>query len=406
MSRPTSSLASRQVHTSWFVAVLSILIGFSPLAIDMGLPAMPAMAQAFEATQAEIQLSLSAYMVGFCISQVLWGPLGDWLGRRVPVSGGILLFVIASAGCALSSGPHELAAWRFVQAIGAGAAPVLARAMVRDVYAQDEAARTLSLMMLIMSGAPMIAPLIGAQLLIHISWQAIYWCLAVFGCIALVALWTVPETLPPDKRHAHSLRDVAAGYVPLFKSPMFLSYAISSTCFIAALLTYVAATPFVYIEYFGLPAQYYGVLFAANIIGMTIFNLVNRRLVRMIGSQRALQWGAITCGFAGVVLAICGVTGAFGLAGIAVPLFVFLSMNGLVTANAMAGAMSAVPGTAGTASGLSGAMQYGAGALLSWLVGVLADGTPSPMVLAIAVMGLGSVLFACVMPRWLHHKNG
>lgn len=401
MTRSPSKLASLTVSSSWFVAVLSILIAFSPLAIDLYLPALPSIANALDASEAEIQLSLSAYLIGFCASQFLWGPLGDWLGRRGPITAGITLFIIGSVGCAFSTTAHELAGWRFVQAVGAGSPPALARAMVRDVYTQDEAARTLSLMMLIMGAAPMVAPLVGAQLLLWVGWQSNFWFLAIFGVIALIALWTIPETLPAAKRRARNWRQVALSYSPLLRSGRYLSYALTGTCFSGAMFTYIAGTPFVYIEYFGVPPEYFGLLFGINVAGMMVFNVVNRHLVKRIGSQRALQWGATGCSVAGLVLAACGITGAFGLAGIVVPLLVFLSMNGIVAANAMAGGMSAVPGTAGTAAGLSGSLQYGAGALLSWLLGVVADGSPGPMVLIIAVMGLGCFFFACIMPGWL-----
>jgi DHA1 family bicyclomycin/chloramphenicol resistance-like MFS transporter len=397
-----ASLSDRQsspVHPHWLAIVLSSLMAFAPLAIDMYLPALPAIGRDLAATPAAVQLSLSSFFLGFGVGQLVWGPLGDRFGRRGPIVAGIALYIVGCVACALTSDADHLVLWRFVQAFGACAAPVLARAMVRDLFPQDQAARMLSLMMLIMGIAPMVAPLLGGQVLLWSGWRVIFWGLAAFGLIVLAGLYTIPESLSADKRRRAGIADMVAGYFRLLGNRAYMAYTLSGAFFTGGMFTYIAATPFVYIEFFGISPQLYGFVFGINVVGMMIFNMVNRRLVLAIGSDRALVIGSLACATFGLTLAALGATGSFGLLGIVVPLFLYLAMMGLVGANAMAGAMSVVPGMAGAASGLAGTVQFGAGAAASALVGWLSDGTPVPMVLVIGVMGVGCALSALALPR-------
>lgn len=391
--------AGRPSGVRWFTLVLATMMSFAPLSIDMYLPALPEIGRQLAASPAAVQMSLSTFFLGFGLGQLAWGPLGDRFGRRLPIAAGIALFLVGCVGCALATDATQLAGWRFVQALGSCAAPVLARAMIRDRYDQDEAARTLSLMMLIMGVAPMAAPLIGGQVLAHFGWQAIFVGLAGFGLLALAGLFTIPETLPADGRRSLNPAATLSGYARLLGSRRYMAYALSGAFFFGAMFAYIAGTPFIYIEYFGVRPQLYGFLFGLNIAGMMLFNVVNRRLVQRIGSDRTMRLGALGCALFGIVLAVVGGSGAFGLAGIVVPLFAFLSMSGLVGANGMAGAMSVVPGMAGTASGLAGTLQFAFGALTSAAVGWTADGTPLPMVAIIGVMGLCCALAAFSAPR-------
>src|SRR3954453_9742836 len=199
-SHGRGSSVNSPLHPHWLAVVLSSLMAFAPLAIDMYLPALPAIGRDLAAMPAAVQLSLSSFFLGFGVGQLVWGPLGDRFGRRGPIVAGIALYIVGCVACALTSDADHLVLWRFVQAFGACAAPVLARAMVRDLFPQDQAARMLSLMMLIMGIAPMVAPLLGGQVLVWSGWRAIFWGLAVFGLIVLAGLYTIPESLSADKR--------------------------------------------------------------------------------------------------------------------------------------------------------------------------------------------------------------
>ncbi|WP_084165083.1 Bcr/CflA family multidrug efflux MFS transporter [Skermanella stibiiresistens] len=388
----------RPVNPHWLAIVLSSLMAFAPLAIDMYLPALPEIGRGLNATPATVQLSLASFFLGFGSGQLVWGPLGDRFGRRSPIVIGIVIYIAASFGCALTNDADHLVLWRFVQAFGACAAPVLARAMVRDLFPQDQAARMLSLMMLIMGIAPMVAPLIGGQILVLLDWRAIFWGLAAFGLVVLLALFSIPESLPSAQRRRVGIGAMVMGYLRLLGNRSYMAYTLAGAFFTGGMFTYIAATPFVYIEYFGISPQIYGFLFGMNVIGMMAFNIVNRRLVTLIGSDRALLYGSIGCAVFGVALAVLGGTGSFGLLGIVVPLFLYLSMMGLVGANSMAGSMSVIPGMAGAASGLAGTVQFALGALASALVGWLSDGTPAPMALVIGGMGICCALSALALP--------
>jgi DHA1 family bicyclomycin/chloramphenicol resistance-like MFS transporter len=252
---------------------------------------------------------------------------------------------------------------------------------------------------MIMGVAPMVAPLLGGQVLVWSGWRAIFWGLAAFGLIVLAGLYTIPESLPREQRRRVGIAAMVGGYFRLLGNRAYLAYTLSGAFFTGGMFTYIAATPFVYIEYFGVSPQLYGFVFGINVVGMMIFNMVNRRLVLAIGSDRALVLGALACAMFGLTLAALGATGSFGLLGIVVPLFLYLAMMGLVGANSMAGAMSVVPGMAGAASGLAGTIQFGVGAAASALVGWLSDGTPTPMVLVIGMMGVGCALSALALPR-------
>lgn len=379
--------------------VLTTLMAFGAISTDMYLPALPALSTAFHVGQDRAQLTLSFFLLGFGLGQLIWGPMGDRYGRRYPVMAGIALHLIGSAGCALSGSIDQMIAWRFIQAFGACAAPVLARAMVRDLYGREQSARMLSILMLVMGVAPLVAPLLGGQVLLFGNWRDIFWVQAAFGLVGLFGVITVAETLPPQKRT--SLRVVGAmfSYVELITNARFLGYALIGGAFYAGIFAYLAGTPFAYIAYYHVPPQFYGLLFALNIAGMMVANLVNSRLVLKLGFDKLLRIGTIIAAAAGTAVAIAGFTGFGGLLGLVCAVFFFVSMLGLVTANAMAGALAAFPHRAGTASALAGAVQFASGALSSAAVGWFADGTPWTMAWIMAAGGLCALSASLLLVR-------
>jgi DHA1 family bicyclomycin/chloramphenicol resistance-like MFS transporter len=375
-----------------FIATLGMLMAFGPMGVDIYLPALPTIAQAFGIGQDSVQWSLSAFFLGFGIGQIVWGALGDWLGRRGPIAAGILLYAAGCIGCSLSDGIVTLSFWRFAQAFGACAGPVLARAMLRDIYQRDRAASMLSMMMLVMGIAPMIAPLIGGQILLLSGWRTIFWAQAVFGAAALAGLMALPETLPPERRNKTDLMGMLTGYGRLLADRRCLGYAFCSAFIYAGLFAYVSGTPFVYIELFGVRPENYGYLFAINIVSMILVNTMNSRLVLRYGTDRMLRIGSFTAAFFGLVLLAIALTGFAGLAGIAGGLFLFMGMTGMVGANASAGAMSTHPELAGSASAMVGMLQFALGGVAGAAVGFFADGTAVPMaavIAGVAVVGLG-----------------
>jgi DHA1 family bicyclomycin/chloramphenicol resistance-like MFS transporter len=379
------------------LAILSLLMGFASISTDLYLPAMPAMALALEASQGAIELTISGYLIGFSLGQLFWGPIGDRYGRRIPIATGIVLFVIGSAGCALSGTAGEMIFWRVVQALGACSGVVLARAMVRDLYEGDRAAQMLSVLMSVMAIAPLLGPILGAQILALSSWQAIFWTLVGVGVITLALLFLLPETLSPARRNREPLGRAIGDFVLLIGQRRLIGYAGAGGFFYGGMFAYIAGTPFAYINYHHVSPQHYGLLFAVGIIGIILTNYLNARLVMRIGSVRLLRWGATGAAFAGIVAAINATMGWGGLPGLAAPLITFVGFTGFIVANSIAGALESFPERAGAVSALIGTLQYGTGILGSALVGALANGSPSPMAWIIALSGAGSALCAWLL---------
>jgi DHA1 family bicyclomycin/chloramphenicol resistance-like MFS transporter len=295
----------------------------------------------------------------------------------------------------LATDAVHMVGWRIVQAVGACAGVVLARAMVRDLYAGNRAAQMLSTLMTVMAIAPLVGPILGAQILAIAGWRAIFWTLVVVGILTLAALRALPETLPSARRNAEPMRQALARYGALVRDRRLMAYAAAGGFFYAGTYAYVAGSPFAYITYHHVPARLYGLLFGAGIIGIMATNMINARLVTRLGSRTLLVAGTSAAALAGVLLALAARTDWGGLAGLVLPLFLFVSATGFIVANSIAGAMAGFPERADAVSALVGAIHYGSGILGSALVGLFADGTPWPMGWIIAVSGLGSV--ACAL---------
>ncbi|MFG1402462.1 multidrug effflux MFS transporter [Xanthobacter sediminis] len=380
------------------LGTLSALMGFASISTDLYLPAMPAMSRALGADAGLIELTVSGYLIGFSLGQLLWGPVSDRHGRRLPVAIGMVLFIIGSAGCALSFDAWTMIGWRMVQAVGASAGVVLGRAMVRDLYSGYRAAQMMSTLMTVMAIAPLAGPIVGGQILVLAGWHAIFWALVGVGLATLVAVLRLPETLPADRRNREPLGGALGRYGTLLRHRRLLAYAGAGGFFYAGMFAYIAGTPFAYISYHHVPADLYGLLFALGIVGIMATNLANARLVARFGIDRLLTAGTMVAAGAGVLLAFSAWFGWGGLWGLVVPLFAFVSATGFIVANSIAGALADFPERAGAVSALIGAIHYGSGILGSALVGAFADGTPWPMGWVIALTGIGSLLCMRLLP--------
>ena len=377
----------------WYLlAVLSLLMGFASISTDLYLPAMPEMGRSLHTDSGMIELTISGYLVGFSLGQLVWGPISDRYGRRPSIAAGLLLFIIGSAGCALAGHFGAMIGWRMIQALGACASVALSRAMVRDLYTGDRGAQMLSLLITVMAVMPLIGPLVGGQIVIFSGWRAIFWLLVAIGLLTLVALYTIPETLPAQRRNPESLSRALLRYAELFGQRRMLGYLGAGGFLYAGMFAYVAGTPAVYISYYHVPAQHYGFLFALGIIGIMAANLLNVRLVVRLGYKRVLFSGTVLAMYAGLLSGLAAYTGWGGLWGLVIPLFLFASTTGLIVSNSITGALADSPTRAGAVSALTGAVQYGSGVIGSALVGLLADGTPWPLGMVIGLCGLGCLL--------------
>ena len=390
--QPTPSPST--ARSPWILAILSLLMAFASISTDLYLPAMPAMQATLGASAGAVELTISGYLVGFSLGQLFWGPIGDRLGRRLPIALGLLLFVAGSAGCALAANAPVLVIWRAVQAAGACASVVLARAMVRDLYEGGRAARMMSTLMTVMAIAPLVGPSVGGLILKLWSWRAIFWVLVIVGLATLAALYTLPETLPVHRRNNEPLHRALTRYGALLQNPRLLGYLGSGGFFYGGMYAYVAGTPFAYIDYHHVSAQHYGLLFGVGIVGIMTTNLLNARLVGHFSSDSLMRAGAAVAALAGITVVLTAHMRWGGLMGLVIPLFVFVSATGFIVANAITGALNTLPQFAGTVSALVGSTHYGAGILGSALVGAMADGTPIPMSMVIAVFSVGSAVAA------------
>lgn len=397
INQDQSLRAEEADHGLHVLAILSVLMGFASISTDLYLPAMPTMVHALGTTIGTMDLTVSGYLIGFSIGQLFWGPISDRYGRRLPVAIGLVLFIIGSGGCALAGSGESLIIWRIVQAAGACASVVLARAMVRDLYEGPQAARMLSVLMTVMAIAPLLGPIIGAQILALFGWRAIFGLLGVIGLLTLAALFTLPETLPDTQRNPEPLGKAILRYRDLLRHRRLLGYMGAGGFFYAGMFAYIAGTPFAYITYYHVPSGLYGLLFGAGIVGIMLTNILNGRVVAWVGSDRTLQWGTAITALSGLFAGCLAWTGWGGLWGLVLFLLVFASMAGFIVANAIVGAMADFPRQAGAVSALVGATQYGSGVFSSALVGLLADGTPWPMGLIIALCGVASLASALTL---------
>jgi MFS transporter, DHA1 family, multidrug resistance protein len=384
------------------ILVLGTLTAFGPLSIDMYLPGLPAIAADLGTDAAAVGLTLSLFFVGLALGQVFYGPLSDRLGRRAPLLFGCTLYTLASIGCALAPSIGVLIAMRFVQALGGCAGMVVARSVVRDRFEQQDAARVFSWLILVMGLAPITAPLIGGQLLAVSGWRAIFWLLAGFGlvCLALV-LFFLPETLPAERRVRAGLGEVFRVYGGLLADRHFLGFALAGGLVSAAMFAYIAGSPFVVIELYGVSPQQYGWIFGTNALGLIAASQLNRRLLASYEGTTILRGALTLAAGASVVLVLVAATGFGGLGGLLAPLFVCIASGGLVGPNATAAALAPHGRIAGSASALLGALQFAVGAASGALVGLLHNGSALPMAGVVALCCIAALASYLLLIRGL-----
>lgn len=374
------------------IVLLAALVAFGPLSIDMYLPSLPLIAEDLGAVQSDIQLTISSFLIGLFIGMLFYGPLSDKLGRRPLLLAGISLYLVASVACVLASSAQWLIALRFLQALGAAAASVLARAIVRDLFPISEAARVLSLMHLVTMIATLIAPLVGGYLILLAGWRALFVVLFIFALVVLAfCVWKIPETHHGSSRGT-SFAAVYKAYGNILLQPVAVGYILCMSLTFAGMFAFITASPFVYIDYFGVSPQTYAWLFSMNIGGIIVLVSLNARYVGQWGTQRLLWLGASLAAASGLVLFCATLFDIGGLTLIVLALFSFVSVTGVLGANCMASLLSRFPEQAGAAAGIAVATQFGLGALASGLVSWLHDGTPWVMSWIIGLLGCGSLM--------------
>jgi MFS transporter, DHA1 family, multidrug resistance protein len=356
------------------IAVLGLMIALGPLTIDMYLPALPRIAEDLSVSSSVVQLTLTGTLAGLAFGQLIIGPLSDSLGRRIPLMAGITLHMVASLVCLFAPNIEVLGAGRVVQGFGAAAAAVVAVAVVGDLYVDSAAATVMSRLILVLGVAPVIAPSLGAVVLLKASWHWIFAVLVVLaGLLLLLAALALPETLPVPNRRPLQVRSIVATYGELLRDFRFVTLVLVAALSMAGLFGYIAAAPFVLQGDYGLNQQAFALVFAAGaiiLIGATQSNVV---LLRRFSPQLIMLVALIVSVIAAIVFVVLAVTGIAGLAGFLAPVLVILGGMGLVLPNAPAVALSRHHEASGTAAALLGAAQFGLGAVTAPVVGMLGN---------------------------------
>ncbi|MEU4082283.1 Bcr/CflA family drug resistance efflux transporter [Streptomyces venezuelae] len=382
--------------------VLGGLTALPPLSMDMYLPALPEVTGALAAPAATIQLTLTACLAGMALGQLVVGPMSDKWGRRRPLLIGMVVYVLATAACAFAPTAETLIGFRLLQGLAGAAGIVIARAVVRDLYDGVEMARFFSTLMLISGVAPIIAPLIGGQILRITDWRGVFHVLTVIGVLLTLVVWRfLGETLPPERRHEGGVGQALRTMRGLLADRVFAGYMLTGGLAFAALFAYISASPFVVQEIYGASPQTFSLLFGLNSIGLVAVGQINGKLlVGRVSLDKALGWGLGTILVAALALLLMtsGAFGKVGLVPIAAGLFVLMSAMGLAMPNTNALALMRTPHAAGSASALLGTTSFLVGAVASPLVGIAGEHTAVPMAvvqLTCAVLALVCFLGLC-----------
>jgi DHA1 family bicyclomycin/chloramphenicol resistance-like MFS transporter len=372
------------------ILILGALSAFGPLAIDFYLPGFPAMALAFGTDEKHVQATLAAYFLGLSIGQLVYGPVADRFGRRVPLLVGVVLFTLSSLACAFAPTLDWLIVARFIQALGGCAGMVLSRAIVSDKCDAVGSAKVFSQLMLVMGLAPILAPMLGGFLVSHYSWQWIFIILTLFSALATLAVALgLPESMPAD-RPRQPLAGGLRQYGRLLGDLRFLGYALSGGIAMAGMFAYIAGSPFVFIKLYGVAPQHYAWLFGSNAAGFIIMAQVNARLLSR--HTPAALLARVIWVYLGAGLALLGLSALHTqqLWPLLVPLFICIASLGCIIPNASACAMNGQGARAGSASALLGCLQFSVAAGASALVGLLHDGSAMPMAMVISLCGVGA----------------
>lgn len=365
---------------------LALLSATAPLATDMYLPGLPIMAESLGSTTVGVQLTLTTFMAGLGLGQLLVGPLSDSWGRRKLILAGTVVLAISSAVCAMAPTVEVLIAARLIQGFSGGTGIVLARAVIADKAKGNQAAKLFSLMMIIGGVAPVAAPLLGGVLLGPIGWRGIFWVLTGLAIVmALGALLFVPETLPPEKRHGGGLKIMAGNFGYVLSKRRFVGYAAAMALGFGGMFSYISASPFVTQDVLGLSPGQFSMVFAVNSVGLVLSNAINARLIGRFEVRKLLLVGVTTMFTAGTLLLLAMIVVGYNAAVILPLLFVAVSAVGMTMGNATALAQAQVPKAAGTGSAVIGASQFGLAAVVSPLVGLGGEGTGIPMAVSIVV---------------------
>jgi len=382
------------------LAVLGALSAFGPLSMDMYLPSTPTIAADLHAGQALVQLTLSGCLAGLAVGQLVAGPVSDGMGRKRPLLAGLAAFAVLSVACAAAPDIGALIAFRFLQGMAGATGVVLSLAIVRDMYAGTELARVLASLMLVFGLAPVLAPVIGGQILRVTTWRGVFGVLAAVGLVLLAASWFLPETLPPERRTPPRFRQLLSDSRALVRERQYAGNALVVTFGTAALITYISSLPFIVEDAYHDSPQLFSLFFAINSIGLVAMAQLGARLVKRLPVPRVVLLSLLLMAGGELWFTVAAFTGHPPLAALLVPLFVFVASFGMVRPNATALALADHGSIAGTASAWLGALPFLLGAALSPLAGLGGQGAAT-----VAGIVLGALCLAALASQVLISRS-
>lgn len=369
--------------------VLGLVTAIGPFAIDMYVPSLPSIGAALNASSDQVQLTLTAFFVALSAAQLIFGPFSDRVGRRLPIFLGLALFIAGSIGCSTATSIGALVAFRIVEGLGAAGGMTVCQAVVRDLHTGPSAARLLSLLMLVFSTSPIVAPLAGSFLVQFAGWRAVFWTVSGLAAMAMVAVALgLEETLPGARRHPLGLFAALVGYGKLLGDRRFLGLAFVGAFAISSFFVFLSSSPFVYMGRYGLTPRLYSLAFSINAVAFFGMAQANGWLTARLGLRRVAWRAAIGFAAAETMLLTLVLLGRDGLAIVAPCLFAGNAFLGLLLPTTTVIAMEDNGANAGSAAALIGTLQLLTGAAVIALAGLVTDGTPKPMAAAIAACAL------------------
>ncbi len=384
----------------WLPLLLGFLSAVGPLSTDMYLPAFPAIEAALGQPRGAAQITLASWFAGLAIGQIAQGTLSDRFGRRWPLIIGTGLYTLATVGCALSPDLTWLTVMRGLSALGGSAGMVITRAIVRDLTEGIASARLMSKLMLVMGAAPILAPSLGGVVLAAFGWQAIFWFCAAFGLICFCGVvFLLPETLPESRRVRLGPGAQIARYVAILSERGFVTHALMGGCAMFGMFAFLAGSPPVFIERFGMSPPVYGALFGVSAASFILASQINPRILPRFGPDRVMFWSSRAFLLSTVVLLAVAFTGWGGWLAVGLPIMASMCSQGFTMPNATVGALHRHAAHAGSASALMGTMQFSLAAVSGILAGLLVDGTARPMAVMMFLGAVGCVAADLCRPK-------
>ncbi len=385
-------------------ALLIGLVAMGPISTDMYLPSLPILTAAFDVRPDRVQLTLSMFLAGFACAQLIYGPLSDRFGRRWVMFGGVCLYVGASAACALAQSIDQLIVARFFQAVGACSGPVLARAVVRDLYGRERAAQMLAYMGTAMGLVPAVAPFLGGYLTIWFGWRSNFVVLAAVGIVLMLGILSILHETNQHRDHtATRLGRLAENYAALFRSRAYLGYVLCAACAYSGLFAFISGSSFVLIEFLGVAVENFGLYFSLIVVGYMTGTLSVAMLTPRFGLDTMRLAGAAIAAASGVHGAALATFAEPTVVTVVGPVILYMVGLGIVLPNTIAGAIAPFPRMAGVASALLGFVQMALAALTGIAAAAFDDGTQIPMITAILIMGCGALVSYATLTWPLRH---